>query len=380
MPFITIPIHPKQQQLTFEDILFGAVKKQTFNPKDKQLGNTKTVFKTVTYQHMLENCKFPDMLKAIKDFNQKYDHLINIDDKSRLYDSFSIPKKSGGLRQIDAPQEELKDALRELKNILQNDFYALHHTTAFAYIKGRSTIDAIKRHQSNDSRWFLKLDFANFFGSTTLDFVMHQLGMIFPFDEVMRMQGGKDALRSALSLAFLNGGLPQGTPLSPTITNLMMIPIDHKIAKEMREHTPHIVYTRYADDLLLSADLSFKWTDVQDKIVKILQDAQAPFVIKKEKTRYGSSAGRNWNLGVMLNKDNQITIGNVKKKHFKAMLFSLHNDHALGKCWDLESAQKFQGLVSYYLMVEKDNIQAIINSYTEKYKTDTIQIIKSMLS
>jgi hypothetical protein len=264
--------------------------------------------------------------------------------------------------------------------LFENQLHASHHTTAFAYIKGRCTIDAIKRHQGNKSRWFLKLDFSNFFGSTTLEFVMKQLGMIFPFNEIMKLDGGKDAIEQALSLAFLNGGLPQGTPFSPTLTNLMMIPIDHAIAKEMRNHTPYIVYTRYADDLLLSSDISFKFTEVQDKIVEILSKYSAPFAIKKEKTRYGSSAGRNWNLGVMLNKDNQITIGNQKKKIFKATLFALHNDFKKGIAWSLSDLQEFQGQISYYLMVERTNIQNIIDTYDAKFNAKTMDIIKSMMS
>ena len=381
MPFITISVDPKHYQLSFDDILNGITKSFFKEQQENQeMGNTRTAYREFTPQALLDNYDFEKMLNVLKAFNQKHQHLINTENKSTLYRSFSIPKSSGGLRRIDAPNDELKFALRELKHIFETVFHGLHHTSAFAYIKGRSTIDAIKRHQANNSRWFLKLDFSNFFGSTTIDFVMHQLAMIFPFSEVIKQEGGKEAFIQALSLAFLNGGLPQGTPFSPAITNLMMIPIDHAIAKAMREHTPHIRYTRYADDLLLSSDLSFKWTEVQEKVVDILRRAQAPFSIKIEKTRYGSSAGRNWNLGVMLNKDNQITIGNQKKRIFKAMLFALHNDYSKGKFWSLSDIQEFQGLMSYYLMVERDNIQKIIESYEEKYKVKVSHIVKTTMS
>ena len=381
MPFITIPVGHREYQLTFDDILNG-INKSFFEAREKeqQQGNTRTVYRPTTPQRLLDVYDFKPMLKVLNEFNQKYKHLIDTTDKSSLYYSFKIPKRSGGLRQIDAPNDQLKFALRELKYIFEVEFRALHHTTAFAYVARRSTIDAIKRHQDNKSRWFLKLDFSNFFGSTTLDFVIKQLEMIFPFSEVMLLQGGKEALKTALSLAFLKGGLPQGTPISPTITNIMMVPIDHHIAKVMRDFTPHIVYTRYADDLLLSADLSFKWSEVQEKVLEILHKYGAPFTIKKEKTRYGSSAGRNWNLGVMLNKDNQITIGNQKKKVFKAMLHSLHTDYRNGVFWSLSDIQEFQGLMSYYLMVEKDNIQKIVNSYDEKYKIKTSKIVKATMN
>ena len=378
MPFITIPVQPKEYQFSFDDILNG-VKKSYFEGPEKRTGDTRTVYREITPQRLLDIYDFNLMLQDLKAYNLKYKHLIETEDKSKLYYSFKLPKRSGGFRPIDAPEDELMFALRELKYLLETKLFASHHTCAFAYIKGRSTANAVMRHKNNASRWFLKLDFSNFFGSTTLDFVMRQLELMFPYNHLMLLDGGKDELRKAISLCFLRGGLPQGTPISPTITNLMMIPIDHHIAKEMREHTPHIVYTRYADDLHLSADISFKWTEVQEKIIEILKKYNAPFTIKKEKTHYGSSAGRNWILGVMLNKDNEITVGHVKKKYLKAALFSIYADYTNGKCWDAEDTQKLGGEISYYMMIEKDNIQKILDKFKIKYKRDVFDVIKDML-
>ena len=146
------------------------------------------------------------------------------------------------------------EALRKLKIIFEEDFHALYHTSAFAYIKNRCTVDAVKRHQANESKWFGKFDLSNFFGNTTMDFVLQQFAMIFPFSEVMKTERGKSALRTALELAFLNGGLPQGTPISPTITNIMMIPIDFKLSNGFRNFNDQsFVYTRYADDFIVSS-------------------------------------------------------------------------------------------------------------------------------
>ena len=104
-----------------------------------------------------------------------------------------------------------------------------YHTAAFAYVKKRSTVDAVKRHQKNSSKWFAKLDLHDFFGSTTLDYAISMFSMVFPFSEIVKEPQGEEALRTAMSLAFLNGGLPQGTPISPLITNVMMIPVDFKV-------------------------------------------------------------------------------------------------------------------------------------------------------
>lgn len=378
MPYITIKLRPKEQQISFDDILNG-IQESVFERDNENTHDTRTDFKERTPEKILERTDILEMINTLRNFNSKYKHLIETEDKSTLYRSFKIPKRSGGLRQIDAPQEELMTALKELKYIFENKLFASYHTSAFAYVKGRSTIDAVRRHQRNKSRWFLKLDFHNFFGSTTPDFVMSQLKTIFPFNEIIANFYGKPELEKALSLCFLNGGLPQGTPISPTLTNLMMIPTDHCIAKVTRDMTPHLVYTRYADDIILSSDISFKWSDVQEKIIDIIKQFNAPFTLNTSKTRYGSSAGRNWNLGVMLNANNEITVGHARKKAFKAMIFSFMNDFNNNIMWDLGDVQHFLGLISYYKMVEPKNIDNILKTYSKKFNRDVEETAKQVM-
>lgn len=376
MPYITIPKkYTPENQITFEDILYGIkeLKEQSKNTYD-----TRTVYKNATPALLMDKTDFNRMSDAITQFNIKYEKLISTSNKAVLYHSFKIPKRSGGLRQIDAPKDELMVALRELKTIFEKLMFASYHTSAFAYVKGRSTIDALKRHQANKSKWFLKLDFHDFFGSTTTRFLRQQLAMVFPFNVLYERCG--EALDKALSLCFLNGGLPQGTPISPMLTNLMMIPIDHALAKYGREHTPHLVYTRYADDMLLSSDLKFEFKAVCKDIKELLGKFQAPFSLNEKKTRFGSSAGSNWNLGLMLNKDNQITVGNKVKKRFKVKLYCFLNDYINGNPWSLDDVQEFAGVLSYYSMVEKQFFNGLINRYNAKFNQDTRSIIKELIS
>lgn len=379
--YVTLKIQPKAYQVTFEDVMNGMSKEKldALSREIKDTFDTKTRPYKKVPERLLNAINIEDIISVFKEFCDKYKTLIDVEDKSTLFKSFKIPKRSGGLRQINAPEPPLMEALRELKYIFEHKCFASYHTSAYAYVAGRSTIDAVKKHQTNNSRWFLKLDFHDFFGSTTPEFLRKRLQTIFPFNLIYENLTGAELLDKALSLCFLNGGLPQGTPISPMLTNIMMIPIDYEIAKMMREHTPHIVYTRYADDIILSSDISFKWTEVQQLIINKIKEYNAPFELNTKKTHYGSSAGRNWNLGVMLNKDNQITIGHTKKKFLKAKLFTLLNDYTNGRRWDLSDVQELQGQISYYKMVEKDNIEKIINEYSTKFNRSVDDLIKAIL-
>lgn len=377
MYYITVKQPPMYHQMTLEEFLFNTeVQSQIVNPN---MTNTRTYEVETVSDRFLETINVGRLITKLVQFNDSVESLRGVP-RHELYHTFHIPKKSGGLRKIDAPNAELMDALRRLKTIFEEDFHALYHTSAFAYVKNRSTLDAVKRHQANESKWFGKYDLSNFFGSTTLEYVMYMFSMVFPFSEVMKHEIGRNMLRDALELAFLDGVLPQGTPLSPLITNVMMIPVDYKLANTFREYNhQRFVYTRYADDFLISSKYQFSFREIESTIVSILSEFNAPFTIKSEKTRYGSSAGSNWNLGVMLNKDNEITVGYKKKRQFQAMLTSYVKDRQNGRPWDRYDIQVMEGLRNYYRMVEKETIDAMIKHLSTKLGVDIVSLIKADL-
>ena len=374
MIYVTVKQEPIYRQMSLEEFLFGSGTTPALI--NMNTANTRTYEVERLSERFARHFDIESLIAKLEQFNLSSEYLRE-KNRRELYDTFSIPKKSGGLRRIDAPNTELKEALYRLKSILENDFRALYHTSAFAYVKQRSTVDAIKRHQANNSRWFWKSDLSNFFGSTTLDFVMRQLSMVFPFSEVIRIPYGERELRKALELAFLNGGLPQGTPISPLITNVMMIPFDFRVSKKLREiDEENFVYTRYADDFIISSRHKFEPRQLEQLISDVLREFNAPFIIKPEKTRYGSSNGRNWNLGLMLNKDNQITVGHKRKRQLQSMLHNYIMDKRSGIEWPLEDVQTMDGYYNYYRNVEKDAIDAIINHIDRKMGVDVVQMIK----
>lgn len=377
MVYITVMQSPIYHQMTLEEFLFQNFQAQTI--LNTNVSNTRTYAYETASEHFTSRIDTDALIRKLVRFNDQTE-AFRAQERSTLYETFHIPKKSGGLRRIDAPKPELMNALRNLKTIFEEDFHALYHTSAFAYVKNRCTVDAVKRHQKNNSKWFGKLDLHDFFGSTTLDYVIKMFSMVFPFSEIVKFPNGEAELRKALDLAFLNGGLPQGTPLSPLITNVMMIPVDYKLANAFRDFDKQrFIYTRYADDFIISSKVDFDVHRVEKLVVDTLHEFGAPFTINESKTRYGSSAGRNWNLGVMLNKDNEITVGHKKKRQFQSMLYNYITDKRKGISWPREDIQTMQGLHSYYRMVEPETIDAIVKHTNEKMETDVLRLIKDDL-
>ena len=378
MPYITVTKPPRVYQLSFDDIVNGLDANRLEVTKDTR--DTMTYYTDFIVDKVRNKFDYYGMYRTLKEFNEKYEGLIETADKSALYTSFKIPKRTGGLRQIDAPLPPLMSALTELKGILERTFFFTYHTSAFAYVHGRCTVDAVKRHQQNGSRWILKTDLSKFFPNSSKEFLLKMLYQTFPLSEYAKFGDDyRETFEKSLSLCFLNGGLPQGTPTSPMLTNQMMIPIDHAISKLCHEHKPHLCYTRYADDMDISSQYSFHWTEVAKAIEDILAKFDAPFSFNKEKTHYGSTSGRNWMLGVMLNKDGNITIGHEKKRNFKNMLFAFGCAIKDGQPWGEEDAQHLQGLIAYYKMVEGDPIDDIVNRYSERFAFDIPTMIKRII-
>ena len=112
-----------------------------------------------------------------------------------------------------------------------------------------------------------------------------------------------------------------------------------------------MVYTRYADDLLISSKNKFHQNikEIVDNISAKLKDYN--LTLSEHKTRYGTNAGRNWNLGIMYNKDNNLTVGYRQKKLFKNIL---HNAET-GKIEVTEEFKnKLQGQLAYAAYIEPE--------------------------
>lgn len=371
------------KQLTFTEIFNNYHNPSFFIPR-KEILTTHTVKQeTLTdaqKTQLYNKYKIREMQQKLLIYENTYQGLL-LDNMTPHYDTFYIPKHSGGLRRIDAPKQELMFALKQMQLLFENNFHTLAHNAAYAYVKTRSTVDALQKHQKHKSRWFLKLDIKNFFPNCTETLIMAQLQKIFPFNLICEDPEAHHALQTCVKLCLLNEVLPQGTPMSPLLTNLIMVPIDDTLTK-LTQNNPfnqHFCYTRYADDLLISCEFTFDWKKVQNKVQAVLKAEGTPFKLKREKTRYGSSAGSNWNLGLMLNKDNNITIGHKQKQRLKATIFAFLKDLTDGVTWSRIDVQTLLGNISYYKKVEPDYIDHVIRQYNTKFHKNLEEEIKEII-
>lgn len=298
------------------------------------------------------------------------------------YYTFNIPKKTNGYRTINAPDEELSNVMKQMAKAFTApwDLDIQMHDSAWAYVPGRSVVTAMKEHTNNQSKWYLKIDLKDFFGSCTKQIIIDTLSNLFPFAEAIKREDNtmrpnpanytKNFLIQLADFVTLDGGLPQGTPISPVLTNMIMVGYDWNINKVIREasesediYKQKYVYTRYADDIIISAKHNFD----ANKLKNLISETLEPFIIKEEKTRFSTNAGRNWNLGIMCNKDNNMTVGYRRKHTIKVTVHNYVNNRIE---WGLSDLRYLLGELNWVNQVEPDYFNYLMQYFNDKYNVN----------
>ena len=100
---------------------------------------------------------------------KKLSYILYVKKIENLYESFKIPKKNGGFRQIHAPKKDLKQIQKSLaealykyeKEIAKKN--GLNSNISHAFEKGKSFITNAQIHRNK--RFVINVDLENFFDS-----------------------------------------------------------------------------------------------------------------------------------------------------------------------------------------------------------------------
>jgi RNA-directed DNA polymerase len=167
---------------------------------------------------------------------------------AQKYNSFTIPKRSGGRRLISAPVPHLM-LLQKKISILLNDCLAEIEgklsSPAHGFKLGRSIFTNAANHRGR--RYVLNLDLKDFFPSI-------HFGRIAGYFEKSKDFGlDPKTARILANILCHKSSLPQGAPSSPVVSNLLARMLDIHLARLAKRN--RLTYTRYADDLTFSTNL-----------------------------------------------------------------------------------------------------------------------------
>ncbi|WP_417790253.1 retron St85 family RNA-directed DNA polymerase [Terasakiella pusilla] len=272
---------------------------------------------------------------------------------SKRYKIYTIEKRTGGRRVIAHPSKELKAIQRWLNKALFNKLPV--HNAATAYKKGAGIKMNAERHR--ETLFTLRMDFKDFFPSFTAEHIHTFLKQL---DVIDGIQLSGDDLDFICAIVSKDEQLTIGAPSSPKITNAMMYTLDVCLSKIADEQG--LVYTRYADDLFLSASEPHALDDVP-KIIQELVDSfeVVRLTINHEKTAFLSRKYNRSVTGLVITPDQKVSIGRKKKKEIK----SLVNSYQYGQL-EPDKHAYLQGLIAFALDVEPSFVETLERKYDKE--------------
>jgi RNA-directed DNA polymerase len=159
----------------------------------------------------------------------------------------AIPKPKGGTRLLGIPTVTDRLIQQAIMQVLQPKFDREFSESSFGFRPGRSAHMAVRQSQrfcDQGNRWVVDIDLEKFFDQVNHDILMSKIARKLADKRVLGV------IRRYLQAGVLEGGIvcarekgtPQGGPLSPLLSNIMLDTLDREL--ERRGHK----FARYADD------------------------------------------------------------------------------------------------------------------------------------
>lgn len=271
----------------------------------------------------------------------------------KFYTKFNIPKKNGGLREINAPYPSLQEIQRWL---LDNILYKITISKfAKAYKIKSDIIDNARFHRRQPK--ILRLDIKDFFPSIKSDSIYY----------IFRRCGYSNKLSGLFTrLCTLDGCLPQGAPTSPAISNIFFKQIDNRIGGYAINN--HIRYTRYADDMFFSGNFD---TGKLLYIVKLIL-CDYNLKINEDKTHLMKHNSQQRVTGIITNSN--INVARILKRKLLQIAFYINKygleshmikcniiepnyiQKLLGEAYFIKHVNKYTPKIDWIISIFKQNI------------------------
>ena len=158
-----------------------------------------------------------------------------------------IPKPQGGVRTLGIPTVLDRLIQQALHQVLQPLFDPEFSESSYGFRPGRNAQQAVKAARSyvaEGKRWVVDIDLEKFFDRVNHDVLMARVARQVKDERVRKL------IRRYLEAGLMEGGVasartegtPQGGPLSPLLSNILLTDLDRELEKRGQG------FCRYADD------------------------------------------------------------------------------------------------------------------------------------
>jgi RNA-directed DNA polymerase len=158
-----------------------------------------------------------------------------------------IPKPDGGVRKLGIPTVLDRFVQQAVMQVLQGRWDGTFSEHSHGFRPGRSAHQAVRKAQqyvAGGRRWVVDLDLEKFFDRVNHDRLMKSVALRIADKRLLQLIGAflKAGVMENGLVSAVDEGTPQGGPLSPLLSNLVLDELDREL--ERRGHR----FVRYADD------------------------------------------------------------------------------------------------------------------------------------
>lgn len=234
---------------------------------------------------------------------------------------------------------------------------------AKGYVQKESIYSNAKAHLYNN--YFIKTDIKDYFQSINLNTLKKVL-----YEEIKTIASPKDCERIVNDCSIYTKGIPLGFITSPLLANIYLKKFDILLYRNLKRlNCENIIYTRYADDLIISFKSSQNINDTYDNIINIIENLLKKLHLKinykKTKLIDFSKSKQVRITGITIvekNGQRKLSVGrNNKRKLFYRALNSLRNNSR-----DEIEIKRIKGIMSFYISIEKANFDNFLSDNMKK--------------
>jgi RNA-directed DNA polymerase len=181
-----------------------------------------------------------------------------------------IPKPQGGTRMLGIPSGMDRLLQQAIHQWLSPMYEPEFSSNSYGFREGRNAHQAVlqaKKYLEEGKAWIIEMDLDKFFDRVNHDKLMGLLAGRITDKRTLKL------LRSYLNSGIMEGGLvsqriegvPQGSPLSPLLSNIMLHELDKEL--ETRGHS----FVRYADDCSIYVGSEKSAVRVRESITEYIE-------------------------------------------------------------------------------------------------------------
>ena len=198
-----------------------------------------------------------------------------------------IPKDNGGVRLLGIPTVSDRVIQQAITQVLVPIFDPHFSESSYGYRPGRSAHQAVKKVVeliNQGYRYAVDIDLAKFFDNVNWDVLMSRVSRRVKDKGILKLIG--KYLRAGVvvngRLTRTTKGVPQGGPLSPFLSNILLDDLDKEL--ENRGHQ----FCRYADDLIILVKSKRAGERVMSSVTRFLEK-NLKVQVNKDKSKVGTA-------------------------------------------------------------------------------------------